>query len=367
MLENLNLSLSLSPFALSHIINFFMALVIGLFVYLKNRKAQVNITFFIMTLFVACWALFWFLSQMTKEGEGLFYTRVQNLFGLFIPAFYLHFILSLINKIKEKKKILLSVYVLNILILIVAVVFPSLFLVGVGTKLGIPNYPAQKSILFYIYTFFFFAESFYGILQLLKIYPRISGVKKDQIKYTIVSSLFGFLGGGSVFILGYDVPIYPWPNFLMSLWVVILATAIIRYRLMEIETVIHKTMLWLATSVLVFIPISLLLLLLWPWLKSLSPWASAAVVVLSFFGFLWYYHRIQPRIDHFFQRRRFDPYQVLFRVVSKVSSQEELEGAVTTLNSELKTYLYSRNLVAYIQDEETGEYKLEQHKGYEEV
>jgi len=155
---------------------------------------------------------------------------------------------------------------------------------------------------------------------------------------------------------------YPIAFFPATVFVCIVAFTIIRYRLMEIETVIHKTVLWITTSILVLMPISVIMLFLWPWLKSLSPWASAAVIILSFFGFLWYYRRIQPRIDHFFQRRRFDPFQVLFRVVSKVSSQEELEGAVTTLNSELKTYLYSRNLVAYIQDERSGEYRLMGHE-----
>ena len=340
----------------------------GAFVGFKNRKVAVNLIFSIFSFFLGTTYIFLMLVMASKEDSlVLFWDRLVYMTSLCFFVLLYHFGLSLCKIKRCRQMVALKLTYLTAALFELVLIFkPEHFFSSVNRF----SWGAHGRAGFFHHIFMFWMLAI-SIAFLVNTYTRFGStssiIEKQQFKYIFIAFFINWFAAGG-YLAAYGIPSSGLLAFLPpTIFVSIVAFTIIRYRLMEIETVIHKTVLWLATSVLVFIPISLLLLLLWPWLKGLSPWASGAIILFSFFGFLWYYRRLQPRIDHFFQRRRFDPYQVLFRVVSKVSSEEELEGAVTALNSELKTYLYSRNLVAYIQDEETGEYRLVGKEGREGV
>jgi len=360
-------SYDFKPWIIPTFVSSFFCLFLAIFVYLKNRKSTLNRTFslFSFLIFIICTGVVFTMSSK-EDWLVIFWDRIVYTAFVINYAFLYHFGLAF-SKIKKglPVQLLRLCYLASASFAMIVLFKTEYFLSGVYRYVWGPH--AKAALFHHIFMVYAAAVTVGFLFTVFGHYRRTTRTtEKQQAKYMFLAFfVLMFLSFGALTAYGVGAT-YPFTFLPGTIFVSIVAFTIIRYRLMEIETVIHKTMLWLATSALVFIPISVLLLLLWPWLKSLSPWAGGAIIVFSFFGFLWYYHRLQPRIDHFFQRRRFDPYQVLFRVVSKVSSQEELEGAVTVLNSELKTYLYSRNLVTYIQDEETGEYRLESERGYEE-
>jgi hypothetical protein len=342
--------------ALPNFINGTWILLLGIFLFIRRRQTVVYGTYF----GTAGWILGYGMAHIARDPQaGLFWSKVAHSSVFFIaPAMY-QFTVEF-YRLRDKRKYVLIAYCMSIL-------FVILQNLGGYVISGVKFYPwgyypvARFDAVLPLFLLFFFVTYASGLYNLYTAYRRIkikaSPLESQRAKSLLAAYVIACFGALDYFPF-YGVRIYPGFHVFAGLGVVLIAYAIIRYRLMEIETVIHKTILWIATSVMVFIPIAALLVLLWPWLMSLPLPASSAIIVLSFFILLWYYRRLQPRIDHFFQRRRFDPNEVLFKVVSRVSGEEEVSYAINSLMQELKNYLYTRNLTAYIQDENTGGYKL---------
>ena len=356
---------------ISSLINFATALILGSFVYFKNSKIVVNKVFGLMSLFVAGWAGGFIILVSTQDkSTALFWSRAQNLCALFISVTYLHFVFELLGETRQRRNLLRICYLLNTLIFILVLIFPAAFVGAVKIVLPrvLPNtlMTSQPGALYYIYTSIFFIYSNYAIFRLLAAFRKVSGIKRNQVKYTLISSLFGFLGGGSSFLLVYDIPFPPYPNILMSLWTIILAFAIVRYRLMDIETVIHRTILWILTSSSILIPIGALLYFTRAWLAQLN-WIQLTFVTTGlFYLYLHYYLKMQPRIDHLFRRRKYDYQTILGKVAEKIATTISIEELTQQLLDEVCETMYLRNSLLFVLAKDEKRYSLIGRRGYQD-
>jgi hypothetical protein len=93
-------------------------LILGFVVLLKNKKSPINRTFFLMNMAGALWCLgtvVW-LFQKT-EPDLLFWSHIFYFGSIIFPIFYLHWVLALLGKVKENKKILIIGYLILFLLL----------------------------------------------------------------------------------------------------------------------------------------------------------------------------------------------------------------------------------------------------------
>jgi len=354
------------------LMNFLTAIVLGGFVYFKNKKAAVNRTFALMSLFVAVWAgaetIFWGLDD--KNSLLLFLGSLNNQSALFISVTYLHFTLELLGEAKRKRKLLITCYLLNFIVLILSFIFPMAFLGGARHKIpSLPSvfYPDKPGLLYYIYTLIFIVYANYAMLKLFQGLKVYSGIKRQQIKFNLIAALIGFSGGGTTFFLVYDIPIPPYPNVLMSVWTIILGFAIIRYRAFDIETVVHRTILWLFTSSLILVPVGTLLYFTRSWLNRLNLIQLTFITTGLFYLYLYYYHKIQPRIDHLFRRRKYDYQTILGKVAERIATTISIEDLTKALLSEIGEAMYLRNSLLYVRTKDGAKYSLLGRRGYQEV
>jgi signal transduction histidine kinase len=68
-----------------------------------------------------------------------------------------------------------------------------------------------------------------------------TGRRRDQIRYFTLAAAIGFVGGASNWPLWYNIPFPPYANMLISAYVGVVAYAIVRHNLMDIEVVIKRT------------------------------------------------------------------------------------------------------------------------------
>jgi signal transduction histidine kinase len=231
-------------YAVSALINAITSLSLGLFVFLKNKRKSVNNTFVLLSLAVFVWSIFYFLWQISGDPDSaLLYTRLLSIGSLFVPIFYLHWVLSFLE-IKDKKSniILFLGYIVSFIFLSFS--FSPLFIKGVE-KILIFDFWPKAGILYSIYLLVSYTGLVgYGLINLLKSYRTSEGLKRYQIRYIIFGTIIGFLGGATNFFLWYDIKILPVGNVIVSLYVFILFYAMIKYRLMDIRVVARKVFIY---------------------------------------------------------------------------------------------------------------------------
>lgn len=229
-------------YALSALINGITSTLLGVFVYFKKRQIAVNKRFCIFLLAVAFWSYSYFIWQIsTSEESALLWCRMLMRGSIFIPITFAHFVAVWLNLYKENKKIIIWGYICSLVFFIFD--FTPLFVKEVFPVLSFRYWP-RAGVLYLPFLFFWFGYVVYSWYLLVMSYQKSTGIKRNQIQYILIGTIIGFLGGATNYPLWYNIPVLPFGNVFVALAVAIIAYAIIRYRLMDIEIVINKTVLF---------------------------------------------------------------------------------------------------------------------------
>lgn len=238
--------------ALSGLVNGITSTILGYFVYTRDPKDKRYRTFGLFCLSVSLWGFCYFLWQTSStEDLALLYSRGFMAGAIFIPVAYFHHILILVNENAKKRSLIVFGYVVAIGFLISD--FTPLFISGVGPKAFFPYWPIPGPF-FHLFLITFLIYAFSGTYILIKAYIHSSGNDRNQMLYVLFATIIGYVGGSTNFPLWYDVPIFPAGNILVSAYVVIVAYAIVKYRLMDISVVINKGLAFGLFLGLIFVP-----------------------------------------------------------------------------------------------------------------
>jgi len=240
----------MSLYILFSFINGITAIVFGLFIFLKNWRKATNVTFFLMSVSVAIWSFSYckWLSVATAP-EALFWSRMLNFGATFIPVFYLHWILSILNITKEKKRVLVLGYVLTFLFSLFS--FSPLYISSVEHILSFSYWPQAGIFYVFFLIFGYFGLTIYGLYQLIKAKKSADKEKQHQINYVIIGSIFGFGGGATNFPLMFGLALFP-PigQSLVVFYIIIFGLATLRYHLFDIKVILTELLVTLIALIL---------------------------------------------------------------------------------------------------------------------
>jgi serine phosphatase RsbU (regulator of sigma subunit) len=340
-------------------------ILVAAFVYLNNPKNKINRIFALYSLAIAIWSgcEAYSITAPTK-ALGLLGWRINHLGVAFIPAFFLHFMSLLFDIEKENRKLIISVYLYSIL-----------FAIMDATPLLIADVAPRFSFKYMVvpgklYTFFIIVWAIcvgVGLLKLFQIYHTSTGVRRKQLKYYCYATLFGYIGGAPNFLPAFNIeifPLMPFGTYAVPAYILIVTYAIIRYRFMGIDTVIHRTILWILTIFLLIVPVGIIYDILKEWLARLSPIWVVSIVSATLLIFLNYYHRFKPRVDHLFRRRKYDYQTILGKVAEKIATTINIEDLTRYLLTEVCEAMYLRNSLLYVLAKDEKKYLLIGRRGY---
>lgn len=225
--------------ALIGLVNTITTIALAVFVFSKNPQGKTHRAYLLFGLSVGLYSIGYFLWGMSKTThEALFAFKVLTTGIIFINSGYLEFAFNLLGTRKQKRWILLTIHILNALF--VVSVWSEILFASVGRKNMWGYWPFPKP-LFYGYFLLWIWQMGYGLLAIRKGYLQAPSRQAVQLRYVFYSTLIGYIGGGTNWLPWFGVNFPPYLNALVSVYAGILAYAIIRYRLMEIQTAITRT------------------------------------------------------------------------------------------------------------------------------
>jgi len=347
----------------------FLNFLLGIFVLCKNTRSSRHISLFLLSCSVGLWTLEvdYFLLTPSIKLAYFWIHAVAVTISLISISFY-HLVLTFqYEKISLYKNKLLLAYSLPIAILVGSFI-PHFYIKdiivhpwGKENILGIGFY-----MVYFIYGFYMV----FAFINLLISFKISVGRKKNQIKYIIYSTIFAAIWGtffNWILVLFGNyryIWVGPYGTFVL---VASIFYSIVKHRLLDIDTVIHKTILWLLTILILIIPVGLIHGLLRIGMAKLPLIWVITIDTLILIAFLFYYHRLKPKIDHFFRRRKYDYYAVLAEIGQKIGSELDIDSVVNRLFKELKDVLYIRNGLVLVQQSGQLDYEEIGNVGYERI
>jgi len=225
---------------------------VGILVYLKNLKREINKRWAFMSLSIAVWSLFLGLLFNSKDAKaGLIYSQILMIGANLIPITFYHFVLALLEQQKDKKqkRLLLIGYLITLFLLLVN--FTSLFIKDVDYKILVRCFYPNAGPFFILYILLYFGFSGYACFLMYTATKTSRGFRRNQIRYVMIASIVGFLGGATTFPLWYQIQIPPFGSHFVWLYALTITIAILRYRLMDIRVAITRAGVFIVVYTLV--------------------------------------------------------------------------------------------------------------------
>ncbi len=197
--------------------------------------------------------------MVNNEQLALFFARLLNFGAVFIPAFYFHWITSILEIEKENRKNIWACYILTIFFAVLS--WMPFYVSGVHSVLFFPYWPTAGFLYAFYLIFGYFTFPAYGVYLLFKHLHRTDKndkSKKNQLRYVLLGTFMGFGGGALNFFLMYNInpfgPFFEAGIFAVLLafvpFTVPLAYATMKYHLMDIKLVLTEIVAGLVSTTL---------------------------------------------------------------------------------------------------------------------
>lgn len=288
---------AIAPFV-SHLIS----ITVCIFVISKNPRSKLHVTLGIFCFFASLWQFgtgMMFMAQTDKLA--IFWDRIVYIGVNFMWMMHFHFSI-LFSKSDDKKYWLVAAYLLA--------GFYSMFIFSDLLVHDLYRYSWGCHTIAgpLHHTFMLVSTGFYmkSLYLIYRSYKRSNNEReKAQYKYYFVGFTI-YVSASLAYLPAYKIPIYPFTYWFETIYCIILVYIIIKHQMLDIETVAHKTLLWLNISAISLIPSALLLYVLYPFLVQMPMpqflMSTMAVVI----GVIILYAIVQPRIDSVFERRKYN-------------------------------------------------------------
>ena len=215
----------------------FGVFLISLLAFFKRSDA-IAFRFALFSISVCGWGFTYsvWTSQNYSPQLTLALIRISEVFAVFIPITWLHFVLKFVGKDQPFKHFYKINY--SVAFVLAALCPTPLFFTGVH-PIPIFHYYKTPGPAFYAFAAIFFALVPYAFYVLCSAYRSASGQVKTQLQCLIVGWLISFAAGSVTFLPVFNI-VKPLPLLLlMPLYPVFIGVALIRYGLFDTEKLLN--------------------------------------------------------------------------------------------------------------------------------
>ncbi len=227
----------ISYLTISSLVNALSSITLALLIYSKNPESRLSRSFCLFCLFVALWSIPYFFWQLATTGEqALLLCRMLMAGAALIPV-SLHYFVSELTR-SDHRSLIRYGYWVGALFAFLSLFTPYV-VAGVEEKLIFPFWPVP-GWLFYPFMVNFLFYSVISFIALIRFYKKAEPRRKKQIQFVVYGLVLCYSGGLTNFFLWFDVPVTPFGNGLVAVYVVAVGYSIMKFRLMEVDLILLK-------------------------------------------------------------------------------------------------------------------------------
>ncbi len=228
----------INPISILPLVGGFFVLLLGLFVFFKNPKLKLNIIFALLSITVFVWLFGTFMMFNSQSDEqAIFWDRFIYAGVVFVPALMYNFSLIFTER-KVPKKTLIFAYLLSFVFL--ALSRTEHFVEGLFYYEWGVHTRAQ-----FFHHIFLVAFCYFLLLTLINFYKYyrkkdLTNLERARAKYVFLAFFILISVGTTAYFPAYGIGIYPFSYLSGIIFTIILAYAIIKYRLMDIRLALSR-------------------------------------------------------------------------------------------------------------------------------
>jgi len=351
-------------YAISGLINGIASTFLGIFVYFKKRQEALSRKFCIFLLAVAFWSYNYFIWQFSdSEATALFWCRMLMRGSIFIAITFAHFVVVWLDLYKEKRKTIIWGYLIFSIFFIFD--FTPLFVKEVAPALSFKYWP-RAGVLYLPFLLFWFGYVVYSWYLLFVSYQNSTGIRRNQIQYVLIGTMIGFLGGSTTYPLWYDIPVPPVGNILVAFAVAIVTYTIIKYRFMDIEIVVSKTVLFFLLIGFIFLLYTVSLWLLYPHFGYIISSLISAGLIVSILFLTPFREKLRNLVETVVYRGKYDYQKVLKESTKALVTMLDLRQLLSYVVNTISETVGVEKISLFLKEEGKRRYEIKASYGLDE-
>ena len=338
-------------YALPHFIVGVLISLEGIYVFSQSKKVATHIAYLVTTVTAGIWLTgVGIACSISNETMALTVSRYYTWFGIIFitPAVYFFSAAWNAELLIRKKKYIYFNYFTAIVFYIICIA--SSYLVD-GLYAYSTGYFPKAGPLEPIFIVWFYSIMMLSFINFIRTYQESkTAVARKNIKLVFTAFVIAFFSSVE-YLPNYGINIFPWAFLPMFIFTTIIGYCVIRYKLLDIETVIHKTLMWLITTILTILPFVGIAYSLQDLMSDKSPVAITISLVLFTTIFYFYFRMVKPRLDHLFQRKRANLEKIADNFSSELVHLKDLRDLLQMFVRTLRRTIYVGQVSVYLTDE----------------
>ncbi|OGC33150.1 hypothetical protein A2462_06285 [candidate division WOR-1 bacterium RIFOXYC2_FULL_41_25] len=182
-------------------------------------------------------------STCNDPGLNVWIDKFLYTGAAFAPTAFLYSILIIINKAKKRNKIILLSCLCSLVFLFFNLFFRSIYIPAVTHRISF-RYIASPGPVWYLFILFFTCATFYGLFELHIERNKSIGRRKTQLTYLFIAYLIVIIAALFYLLLVFNIETPPVDNFLVIVYSFMMAYAILKHHLLDIEIVIKRGLVY---------------------------------------------------------------------------------------------------------------------------
>lgn len=238
----------MTPFALSGIFISITGISMGTLVLIKTPGILTNRLWAYFNFAMAIWGFGAYKIGTAHDPQtALLWMKIGHVGVITIPVFFLHFASRFFEKVN--KTAIISAYLLAAFFL--GALLTNSFISHIEFIFNSFYYHTHPNLFYKIFFCLWLTSVVYAFFLAYINIKNVSEAKRNQIKYFFLITTIGYTGGIGNFLPVFGIMIYPYGNFLVTLYILLTTYVILKYNLLDITIVIRKSLIYslLVTSI----------------------------------------------------------------------------------------------------------------------